>query len=300
MLGDADRHRRLLQVWPVRRYPREPRRPRGDGLPVDRRARGSHQLRIRPYRPTATWLALGLVRHYAVHRDGVLVVRVFRVRAPFGDEGKAGRDRVEPGGEAADLRAGAEPDGLRGHQLVPLPGRIVKRRVHVTRQLIDRDIAAGRYSLSQRGDRRDRLRVVEYVGEREQQHDRDGLVEIKRLPRAGHDRGHVADVRVDVADGAAGRRLHQRPGVRKHHRVVVHVGDAALRHEGLRDLVRVPDERQADADVKELPDARVHDKEAEHTLLERAHGGRDVGYDGSGRSQGPRGPAVDLEVVLAP
>ena len=58
-------------------------------------------------------------------------------------------------------------------------------------------------------------------------------------------------------------------------------------------------EGQPGADVEELPDPRLDDQEAQHALLEPAHGGRDGRYPRRGRAQDPRGLAVGLEVVLA-
>ena len=230
---------------------------------------------------------------------GLLSAGALRVGAPFGDGDQAGRDRLKAGHEGGDLGAGAERDGLRGHHLVPLPGRLFQRRVQVARQVVARGVAAGRHRRHQRWHHRGRLRGVLDVGEREQQQDRDRQAEVQGRPRARHDRVSIADVRVDKADRAAGRGRHHRAGVRQHHRVVVHVRDAALGRERLGDLVGGAHERQPHADVKELPDSRLDDQEAQHALLEPAHGGRDGRYPRCGRAQDPRGLAVGLEVVMA-
>ena len=134
--------------------------------------------------------------------------------APFGDGDQARRDRIEAGHEVGHLRAGAERDGLRRHQLVPLPARFLKRSVDVARHVVDGDVTAGWHGLSQRGHHRGRLSAVLDVGKGEQQQDGDRLAEVQGRPRARHDRDRIAGVRVDKADGAAWRGDHQRPGVR--------------------------------------------------------------------------------------
>ena len=50
-----------------------------------------------------------------------------------------------------------------------------------------------------------------------------------------------------------------------------------MRHSGTRDCATswvAAHEGQAGADVEELPDPGLDDQEAQHALLERAHGGR--------------------------
>ena len=146
--------------------------------------------------------------------DGLIGGGIIGGGAPFGDRDQAGRDRIESGHQAGHVRAGAERDGLRRHQLVPLPACFLKRPVEVACHVVDRDIAAGWHGLSQRGHHRGRLSAVLDVGKGEQQQDGDRLAEVQGCPRARHDRDRIAGVRVDKADGAAWRGGHQRPGVR--------------------------------------------------------------------------------------
>src|SRR5450756_2663825 len=123
------------------------------------------------------------------------------------------------------------------------------------------------------------------------------MAEIKRLLGAADDGVHVADVRVHVADGPTGRRSPQGPGVAEHHRVVVHVDGPALRHDGLRDLLRITGRTEADADVDELPDAGFGDEVFNRALVEGTHGGRDRPDDRRRPRRRLHGLAVGLEVV---
>jgi hypothetical protein len=143
-----------------------------------------------------------------VDGDGLIGGGIIGGGAPFGDRDKAGRDRIEAGHEVGHLRAGAERDGLRRHQLVPLPARFLKRPVEVACHVVDRDIAAGWHGLSQRGHHRGRLSAVLDVGKGEQQQDGDRLAEVQGCLRAAQDRVRIAGVGVDKADGPARRGRH--------------------------------------------------------------------------------------------
>jgi hypothetical protein len=86
-----------------------------------------------------------------------------------------------------------------------------------------------------------------------EQHQRDRLAQVQRAAQVGRvkDLADVAQVGVDVGGPAIGRRGEQRPGVREHDGVVVHVHDPGLRAGLLRDLVHVGRGGDAGADVEE-------------------------------------------------
>jgi len=124
------------------------------------------------------------------------------------------------------------------------------------------------------------------------------LAEVDQGPqlRVGQQALRVAQVTQDHLDpGGAAQQL---PGLRPHHRVVVHVYDAALRVDGPDHVVGVAHGRQAGADVDELADPAPGDPPG-RPLVEAAVGPgaildlRDQGHDPLG------GVTVGLEVVLA-
>jgi hypothetical protein len=165
--------------------------------------------------------------------------------------------------------------------------------------MTDREVAARRHGVHEPRDEAGRVvRVGDEVHDREQ-HDRDRLVEVEYLRGPRQDELRVPQVGLDVAGGALGGAVEQRPGVQQHHRVVVHVDHAAVRRDRLRDLVHVLHGRQAGAEVEELPDAGLGGQETDHPGQKRpARPGRlhRLGEDLVGLF---RGPPVGLEVVLA-
>jgi hypothetical protein len=76
------------------------------------------------------------------------------------------------------------------------------------------------------------------VRHRGHQH-RDRLPEVERGRRAGEHLRPVADVRLQVAAPALRHRPVQRPRVRGHHRVIVHVDDPRFPRRLLGHLVRI-------------------------------------------------------------
>ena len=66
--------------------------------------------------------------------------------------------------------------------------------------------------------------------------------------------------------------MEQRPGVRQHDRVVVHVDDPGRRRHGLGDLVGVVRRRDAGPDIQELADLAVPGQEAHRPGEERPVG----------------------------
>jgi D-alanine-D-alanine ligase len=211
----------------------------------------------------------------------------------------AGRHEVQPVEEAHGLRVGAA--GLRRlHVLVVLPRAFGDDiGVDVGRGMGEGQVAARRGGRD--GPGHDPVRVL-IVGDQVQhadEEDGDRLAEVERLGRLLQDRRRVLQVGVQVGAGAFRRTGQQRPGVREHDGIVVHVDDPAFRGHRLRDLVGVVGRRDPGAQVEELPDPALRDEVADRAAEEFPVGPdvpddrRPHGDDGFGRR------LVGREVVLA-
>ena len=117
--------------------------------------------------------------------------------------------------------------------------------------------------------------------------------------RVGEDLARLAEVRLDERRGAGRVAGHQRPRVREHDRVIVHVDDPGVRRRCLRDLVGVARGGDSGADVEELPDTRLPGQVADGAAEE---GAVLAGLDRRRRDRGDE-PVSDLpvgpEVVLS-
>src|SRR6516164_9651235 len=186
---------------------------------------------------------------HTVDRHPVGVHPVVVGGTPFVELDDAGVDQLEPGEPGGDLRAVAQPEPYRGKLVPPsldLGQPLIRSRMH------DGDVAAGWQRAGQRAQDAADLRGTPDVVQDVDHHDRDRLVEVEGLLRAGDDLAGVAGVRVDVAGDALWAGAQQRAGVREHHRVVVDVDDTARRIHRLGDLVRIAPRRDPGADVEEL------------------------------------------------
>jgi hypothetical protein len=94
-----------------------------------------------------------------------------------------------------------------------------------------------------------------------QHHQGDRLTEVKRTGRGVKDALWPPQVGMEVGDWPLGSSGEQGPRVREHNGIVIHVDNAGLRSDVLRDLVGVTGRRYARADVEELPDAALADQE---------------------------------------
>jgi len=95
-----------------------------------------------------------------------------------------------------------------------------------------------------------------------QQRDGHRAAEVKHGAGLGEDPVGVAQVRVDVLGGAARLAGQERPRVRQHDRVIVHVDDPGLGRDRLGDLMGVARCRDASANIEELADPRLPGQEA--------------------------------------
>jgi hypothetical protein len=162
-------------------------------------------------------------------------------------------------------------------------------------------VGAGRQRVKQRAHHLVRLVLIVQEVQHRDQHERDRLAEVDHRPDRGRgqDLGRAAQVGLDVGGLPLRGRRQQRPRVREHHRVAVHVHDARRRRYRLRHLVHVVGGGQAGADVKELPDARLGRQEPHRAAEEPAV------LPQPGPPRGPCGQrlighgAVGGEVVLA-
>jgi hypothetical protein len=188
------------------------------------------------------------------------------------DRDHAGLDELKAVEEPGDLFAGAVALGLAGEAVVPTAGLGHLLGLDVGGYLGQHQVAAGCQCRLEVGQ--DPVRVVfvrDQVHDGDQQ-DRYRPAEVERLSRRAQDLGGVPQVRVDVVDGARLRAGKQHAGVLQDHRVVVHVGDASVRRDGLRDLVRVVRRGDAGADIEELGDPGVGGEEAHGAGEERPVG----------------------------
>ena len=88
--------------------------------------------------------------------------------------------------------------------------------------------------------------------------------------------------------------------MRHPHRIVVHVDNAAVRGNGLRDLVGVARCRQSSPDIKELPDPGLVGQIPHGPAKECTRGGRGDAYDRRNLHELPGRLTVDLELSLPP
>ena len=87
--------------------------------------------------------------------------------------------------------------------------------------------------------------------------------------------------------------------MQQHDRVVVHVNDLGFGGDRLRDLMHVFPGGKADADVQELPDARLSGEEPHGPPQERPCGAGGLRRLGEGLNRGVGRDPVDLVIVLA-
>ena len=189
--------------------------------------------------------------------------------------------------------------GLAGETVVPL-GRLGHLLgFDVRRHLGQRQVAPAGNRRHQLPDDPDGVILVTDQVHDGDQHDRDRAGEVEGSRRLRQDLLRVAQVGVDVVQGALRGTGEQRLGVQQHDRVVVHVDHAAAGRHGLRYLVGVVRGRDAGADVEELPDPGLGGQEPHHPGEERAVGSHRGDDAGVGLDHRVAGRAVGGEVVLA-
>jgi len=165
----------------------------------------------------------------------------------------------------------------------------------------DHQEAARRYRVHQGGDDAGRVVRVRHEMQDRDQQDRDRLIEAEHRtdPCVPGNPGRIPEVVVD--DRGALDAVQRVPRVRDHHRVVVHVDDAAVARHLSGHLVHASRGRQSGPDVEELPDPRlagqVSDRAAEEAPVLRDGAAHDVLAE---HVEGPPGCLpVGREVVLA-
>jgi hypothetical protein len=137
-----------------------------------------------------------------------------------------------------------------------------------------------------------------------QRHDRDRPAEVECFRRGSQHLLRVPDIGRYVRGGTFAGAGQQRPGVGKHHRVVVDVDNPGIRGNALGHLMSVLRGRQPGAEIKELPDPRFRGQVAHRAAEEcpvGTHAGQDgrVGGDHLLRGLPVGGLPVGGEVVLA-
>ncbi len=127
-----------------------------------------------------------------------------------------------------------------------------------------RQVAARSQGVQQAADDLIGFAVVQDVPQHAQHRDRDRLGEIQRPGGPGEDVGRVVHIRVNVIGDPLRGTGQQRPGVRQHQRVIVHIHDPGLRCHPLGHLMGIVRRRQAGADIQELADPRLTSQEPHH------------------------------------
>ena len=138
----------------------------------------------------------------------------------------------------------------------------------------------------------------ERQGRRQQQRRRPP--QVQRLGRPGQQPGRVGEPRVQRHQRALRRRLRERPHVREHHRVVVHVHHPAGRVDRLRQITAGLRARQPRPDVDELPDPRLDGQEPHRPLMKRQHPGHDRRQRRRRPQHRQRRPPISLEAIPPP
>jgi len=136
-------------------------------------------------------------------------------------------------------------------------GRLVRLRVVVRRQVRDDQEAARRNRVHQGGDDAAGVVCVRHEVQDRDQQDRDRLIEPEHRTDLGvpGDPGRIPQVAAD--DRGPLDAVQRVPGVRYHHRVVVHVDHAAVARLSSGYLVHAAHRRQPGPDVEKLPDPGV-------------------------------------------
>src|SRR6266516_1285920 len=230
---------------------------------VLKRGPGRRSLKGPPDRP------LALTCHAAVRGRGALRREVARIRPPLVNLHKTGRHEVKAVKEPGDL--GLRAQRLRrGNPLVVAPLRLRLARVDLDGRVRDRQVAAGWHGIHEASHCSPRvLGVLDQVQDPEQ-HDSDRPLEVEGARGACEDLLRIAQIRLQVVDGAGGRACEQRPCMGEHDRVVVDVDDARIRGRRLRHLVGVVRGGNPCADVEELADARFPGEKPHHAGQEGA------------------------------